>query len=124
MKYLDDYRDPRAAEEVLERIRDTVTRPWCLMEACGGAHHLLRLANERALPAELELLHGPGCPVCAVPVEALDRAVAVASEPGVTFCTCGDLLRVPGRRGSLQDVRARAGDVRVVYSPLDALALA
>ena len=123
MKYLDDYRE-RAADDLLERIRDTVTRSWTLMDACGAAHHLLRFANDRALPEGLGLVHGPGCPVCAMPVEALDRAIAVAAEAGVIFCTSGDLLRVPGRRGSLHDVRERHGDVRVVYSPLDALALA
>lgn len=123
MKYLDDYRE-RAAEGLLERIRDTTTRSWTLMEACGAAHHLLRFAIDRALPVGLELVHGPGCPVCAMPLEALERAVALAGEPGVIFCTSGDLLLVPGCHGSLYDARERQGDVRVVYSPLDALALA
>jgi hydrogenase expression/formation protein HypD len=125
MKYLSDYRDPRAAQALLDKVRDAVTRPWTLMEVCGGqAHHLLRFGTDRAMPAGLELLHGPGCPVCATPAETVDRAVAVAAHPGVVFCTTGDVVRAPGRRGSLADVRDLGGDVRVVYSPLDALALA
>lgn len=123
MKYLDDYRDPRAAEALLKQVRATATRPWTLMDATGGVRHLLRLGVDRALPAGLELVQGPGCPVCAMPESSVDRAVAIATRPDVIFCTSGDLLRVPGRRGTLQDAQGRA-DVRVVYSPLDALGLA
>jgi hydrogenase expression/formation protein HypD len=125
MKYLSDYRDPRAAQALLGEIRDAVTRPWTLMEVCGGqAHHLLRFGTDRALPEGLELLHGPGCPVCASPPEAIDRALAIAALPGVTVCTSGELLLVPGRHGRLADADLHGGDVRAVYSPLDALALA
>ena len=126
MKYLDGYRDPRAAEDLLDRIGAAVTRPWTLAEVCGGqAHHLLRFGTERALPGGLELLHGPGCPVSSTTPEAIDLALDVASRGRVVLCTSGDLLRVPGRRGGcLADAQARQKDVRVVYSPLDALALA
>ncbi|MFO0910792.1 MAG: hydrogenase formation protein HypD [Isosphaeraceae bacterium] len=124
MKYLDGYRDPRAAQGLLARIRAAVTRPWTIMDACGAATHLLRFGIDRELPDGLELVHGPGCPVSLVPVELLDRAMATASVPGVILCTSGDLLRVPGSQGTLNELRHRGADVRPVYSPLDALALA
>lgn len=125
MKYLDEYRDAGAARALLGRIRATVTRPWTLMEICGGqTHNLMKFGIDRALPEGLELVHGPGCPVCVTPLEALDLAMDVAARPGVLFCTFGDMLRVPGSREDLFGVRSRGGDVRMVYSPLDALALA
>lgn len=125
MKYLDEYRDPHRARSLLEQIKRTVTKPWSIMEVCGGqTHTLMRFGIDRALPAGIELVHGPGCPVCVTPLETLDIAMTIAGRPDVTFCTFGDMLRVPGSRENLFDVRARGGDVRVVYSPLDSLALA
>jgi hydrogenase expression/formation protein HypD len=125
MKYLDEYRDPAAARALLERIRRTVTRPWTLMEVCGGqTHSLMKYGIDQALPDGLELIHGPGCPVCVTPLETLDRAMAIAATPGVILATFGDMLRVPGSREDLFRVRGRGGDVRIVYSPLDAIELA
>jgi hydrogenase expression/formation protein HypD len=125
VKYLDEYRAAGPARKLLERIRRTVRRPWTLMEVCGGqTHNLMKFGIDRALPPEIELVHGPGCPVCVTPLETLDRAMAIAERREVIFATFGDLLRVPGSRENLFDVRARGGDVRVVYSPLDAVALA
>lgn len=127
MKYLDAYRDPRAARTLLEEIRRTTTGPWAVLEVCGGqAHNLLRFGADRDLPDGLELLHGPGCPVCATPAEVVARASILAARPDVIVGTPGDLLRVPGGpdRDSLHAARVRGADVRVVYSPLDALALA
>ena len=125
MKYLDEYRDAGTMRAILERIRQTLTRPWTLMEVCGGqTHSLMKFGIDRALPDGLELVHGPGCPVCVTPLETLDRAMEIAGRPEVLFCTFGDMLRVPGSRENLFGVRGRGGDVRVVYSPLDALALA
>jgi hydrogenase expression/formation protein HypD len=125
MKYLDEFRDPGAARHLLARIERTVTRPWSLMEVCGGqTHNLMRFGIDRALPAGLELIHGPGCPVCVTPLETLDRAMAIGARPDVILCTFGDMLRVPGSHENLFDVRAAGADVRVVYSPLDALEIA
>ncbi|MCC6552988.1 MAG: hydrogenase formation protein HypD [Polyangiaceae bacterium] len=125
MKHLDEYRDPEAARRYAAAIRAVVTRPWTLMEVCGGqTHAIVRFGIDELLPPEITLVHGPGCPVCVTPVEMLDRAVAIASRPGVTFCSFGDMLRVPGSTEDLFSVKSRGGDVRVVYSPLDALALA
>ena len=127
MKYLDEYRDPRAARSVVEQIRATATRPWTLMEVCGGqAHNLMRFGIERSFPEGLELIHGPGCPVCLATVETIDQAARIATRSDLIFCTISDLLRVPGSRTSLSELRQSDGetDIRVVYSPLDALALA
>lgn len=125
MKYLDEYRDADAARARLDRLRAIVTRPWTLMEVCGGqTHNLMKFGIDRALPETIELLHGPGCPVCVTPRSTIDRALEIAAIPGVILCTFGDMLRVPGTTGTLHDVRARGGDVRIVYSPLDALPLA
>jgi hydrogenase expression/formation protein HypD len=125
MKYLDEYRDAGTAEALARAIRGAVRRPWALMEVCGGqTHSIVKYGIDRLLPPEVELLHGPGCPVCVTPLEMIDRAHAVASRPGVLFCSFGDMLRVPGSRGDLLSLKARGADVRVVYSPLDALALA
>ncbi len=125
MKFLEEYREPEAARRYAALIRRTVTRPWNLMEVCGGqTHAIVRFGIDELLPPELTLLHGPGCPVCVTSVDILDRALALAARPEVIFCSFGDMLRVPGSERDLFAVKAEGGDVRVVYSPLDALALA
>ena len=125
MELIDEYRDPEAARRYVAAIRAAVTRPWSLMEVCGGqTHALLRFGIDRLLPRELTLVHGPGCPVCVTPVEIIDKALAIAARPEVTFCSFGDMLRVPGSTDDLFAVKSRGGDVRIVYSPLDAVALA
>ena len=125
MRHVDEYRDPAAVEAVRRRIRATVTRPWTLMEVCGGqTHSILKFGMDELLPDEVRLVHGPGCPVCVTPLELIDRAIAIASRPDVTFCSFGDMLRVPGSRDDLLRVKARGADVRIVYSPLDAVRLA
>lgn len=125
MKYIDEYRDPARVRALLDEIHATVTRPWVLMEICGGqTHAFLHHGLDAMLPEGLELVHGPGCPVCVTPLEQIDRALAIASRPEVIFTSYGDMLRVPGSGRDLFSVRAAGGDVRVVYSPLDALALA
>ena len=125
MKYVDEYRDEAAAQRYVKAIRRTVTRSWTLMEICGGqTHTILKFGLDRMLPEEVTLVHGPGCPVCVTPVELLDKAIAIASRPGVTFFSFGDMLRVPGSHKDLLMVKAGGGDVRMVYSPLDALKLA
>lgn len=125
MRHVDEYRDARAIAAVVERIRAIATRRWSLMEVCGGqTHSILKFGMDELLPETVELVHGPGCPVCVTPLELIDRALAIASRPGVTFCSFGDMLRVPGSHDDLLKVKARGGDVRIVYSPLDALRLA
>ena len=125
MRHVDEYRDPKAVEAVVQKIRSTVERPWTLMEVCGGqTHSILKFGLDELLPSQVRLVHGPGCPVCVTPLELIDRAIAIASRPDVTFCSFGDMLRVPGSRDDLLKVKARGGDVRVVYSPLDAVRLA
>jgi hydrogenase expression/formation protein HypD len=125
VKYLDEYRDGEAAKTLASAIARTVTRPWTLMEVCGGqTHTIVKYGIDRILPPELELVHGPGCPVCVTALETIDRAHAIASRPDVTFCSFGDMLRVPGSRGDLLELKSRGADVRVVYSPLDAVKLA
>lgn len=125
MKYVDEYRDPNLAERLLDHIRGTVTRSWTIMEVCGGqTHTLIRSGIDRLLPEGIRLVHGPGCPVCVTPLEQIDRALAIAARPGVIFCSFGDMLRVPGSNTDLLHVRAEGGDVRIVYSPLDALEIA
>lgn len=125
MKFVDEYRDERAAARLAALIRRRVTRSWTVMEICGGqTHTILKSGLEDLLPPEVTLVHGPGCPVCVTPIELIDRAVAVAETPGVIFCSFGDMLRVPGSRRSLLEAKARGADVRVVYSPLDAVKLA
>ncbi|GHF71710.1 hydrogenase formation protein HypD [Kitasatospora xanthocidica] len=125
MKYLEEFRNPELAAGLLADIRATVTRPWALMEVCGGqTHSIIRHAIDQLLPEEVELIHGPGCPVCVTPLEVIDRALAIAARPGVVFCSFGDMLRVPGTDRDLFRVRSEGGDVRVVYSPLDALRIA
>ncbi|MGE3819763.1 MAG: hydrogenase formation protein HypD [Isosphaeraceae bacterium] len=125
MKYLNDDRNPRLARGLLDQIGEATSRPVTLLDAVGGqALNLLRFGTDRQLPEGLKLVHGPACPVCALPPERIDEAVAVAETPGVTLCAPGDLLRVPGTGATLEAVRARGGDVRTVYSALDALAMA
>ncbi|HET9595237.1 MAG TPA: hydrogenase formation protein HypD [Anaeromyxobacteraceae bacterium] len=125
MRYLDEYRDPERARALAERIARTVTRPWVLMEVCGGqTHAIVRYGIDRVIPAAVELVHGPGCPVCVTSLEMIDRAHAIAGVPGVIFTSFGDMLRVPGSRGDLLGLRRRGADVRIVYSPLDALRIA
>jgi hydrogenase expression/formation protein HypD len=125
MKYIDEYRDPDEARCLAAEIARTVTRPWNLMEVCGGqTHAILRFGLDEMLPAAVTLIHGPGCPVCVTPIEIIDRAIAIAARPGVLFCSFGDMLRVPGSTEDLLTVKSAGGDVRVVYSPLDAVALA
>lgn len=125
MKYLDEYRDGQSARRLAAEIRRNVTRPWKLMEICGGqTHAILRYGIDELLPPEITLVHGPGCPVCVTPLELIDQALAIASTPGAILCSFGDMLRVPGSQDDLFAVRARGGDVRVVYSPLDCLKIA
>jgi hydrogenase expression/formation protein HypD len=125
LKYLDEFREPERVLAVAAEIKKTVTRPWTLMEICGGqTHSIVKHGLEDLLPALLTLVHGPGCPVCVTSVEVLDRAVAIARKPNVIFTSFGDMLRVPGTESDLLRVKAAGGDVRVVYSPLDALKLA
>ncbi|MGW4387620.1 hydrogenase formation protein HypD [Streptomyces sp. NPDC004685] len=125
MKYLDEFQDPDLARRLLDDIHSVVTRPWALMEVCGGqTHTIIRHGIDQLLPEKVELIHGPGCPVCVTPLEVIDKALEIASRPGVIFCSFGDMLRVPGTGRDLFQVRGEGGDVRVVYSPLDALHIA
>jgi hydrogenase expression/formation protein HypD len=125
VKHLDEFRDPVLAQKLLERIRQTVSQPRVLMEVCGGqTHSLLRHGIAAELSGTVELIHGPGCPVCVTPAESIDFAQQLAREPGVVLASFGDMLRVPGTAGSLLGVRSAGGDVRMVYSPLDAVELA
>jgi hydrogenase expression/formation protein HypD len=125
VKFLDEYRDADAARKLVAAIARAATRPWVIMEVCGGqTHSIVKYGLDEILPREIELVHGPGCPVCVTPLEMIDRAHAIAAREGVTFCSFGDMLRVPGSRGDLLSLKARGADVRVVYSPLDAVNLA
>ena len=125
MKYLDEYRDPVAAQKLVRAIESIATRPWTIMEVCGGqTHTIVKYGIDEMLPAGIELVHGPGCPVCVTALETIDRAHAVASRPDVIFCSFGDMLRVPGSRGDLLQLKSHGSDVRIVYSPLDAVTIA
>jgi hydrogenase expression/formation protein HypD len=125
MKFQDEYRDPVAAQKLCRAIRAITTRHWTIMEICGGqTHTIVKYGIDELLPPEIELVHGPGCPVCVTPLELVDKAIEIASRPGVIFCSFGDMLRVPGSRHDLLSVKARGGDVRIVYSPLDCLKIA
>ncbi|NEE00645.1 hydrogenase formation protein HypD [Phytoactinopolyspora halotolerans] len=125
MKYLDEYRDPALARRLLDELAATATQPWALMEVCGGqTHTLVRQGIDELLPAGMRMIHGPGCPVCVTPLELLDRAMAIAIRPEVIFTSFGDMLRVPGSDTDLLSLKARGADVRVVYSPIDAVRLA
>lgn len=125
MKHLDEYRDARLSKRLLTGLTKIVRRPWTVMEVCGGQTHVfVRSGIVELLPANLRLVHGPGCPVCVTPIEEIDEALELAARPGITFCSFGDMLRVPGSRTDLLRVRTLGGDVRIVYSPLDALEIA
>ncbi len=125
MKYIDEFRDPEAALKYARAIRQVTTRPWTVMEVCGGqTHAIVRFGIQEILPHEINLVHGPGCPVCVTPVEQVDKAIEIASLPGVIFCSFGDMLRVPGSDKDLLSVKASGGDIRIVYSPLDAVKIA
>lgn len=125
MKYLDEFGDPDLAQRLLSEIERTVTQPWAIMEVCGGqTHTIIRNGIDQLLPEQVTLIHGPGCPVCVTPLETIDRALAIAARPDVIFCSFGDMLRVPGSDKDLFRVKSEGGDVRVVYSPLDAVKIA
>jgi hydrogenase expression/formation protein HypD len=125
VKYVDEYRNEADVQTYVRAIGGRVTRPWTLMEICGGqTHTLIQSGVDRMLPPEVTLVHGPGCPVCVTPLEQIDRAIAIARRPGVVFTSFGDMLRVPGSATDLLAVKAQGGDVRIVYSPLDAVKLA
>ncbi len=125
MKYIDEYRNSEAAGIIAEDIRRMTTTPWTLMEVCGGqTHAIVRFGLDSLLPTEITLVHGPGCPVCVTPVELIEKAIEIASVPGVIFCSFGDMLRVPGISKDLLSVKASGGDVRILYSPLDAIRIA
>jgi hydrogenase expression/formation protein HypD len=125
MKYLDEFSDPDLAVRLLDEIRQTVTRPWAIMEVCGGqTHTIIRNGIDQLLPDGVELIHGPGCPVCVTPLETIDRALAIAARPDVIFCSFGDMIRVPGSSTDLFRIKSEGGDIRIVYSPLDAVKLA
>ncbi len=125
MRFIDEYRDPGQAAAYARALRQVVTRPWMLMEVCGGqTHAIVKFGVDELLPDEVTLVHGPGCPVCVTPLELIEKAIDIASRPGVIFCSFGDMLRVPGRSRDLLSVKAAGGDVRIVYSPLDAVQIA
>ncbi len=125
MKYVDEYRDGKAAEGFARALHKITTRPWTLMEVCGGqTHAIVKFGIDELLPKQITLVHGPGCPVCVTPLELIEKAITIASMPDVIFCSFGDMLRVPGRSRDLLAVKAQGGDVRIVYSPMDALKIA
>jgi len=125
MKYIDEFRDPDLAKATLAKISRITTQHWVMMEICGGqTHSIKRFGLDQLLPEKVELVHGPGCPVCVTPLEQIDKALAIASRPDVIFTSYGDMLRVPGSSTDLFSIRAQGGDVRVVYSPLDSLKIA
>lgn len=125
MKYLTEFRNGEIAQRMAREIHVATTRPWKIMEVCGGqTHSIIKNGIDQMLPPGIEMVHGPGCPVCVTPLELIDKALAIAAQPGVIFCSFGDMLRVPGTEGDLFQVKGRGGDVRVVYSPLDAVDLA
>ena len=125
MRYVDEYRDPQIAHALAGKVAYLATRPWVLMEVCGGqTHTLMRYGISELLPPGIELVHGPGCPVCVTPLELIDQAIHIAALPGVIFTSYGDMLRVPGSRSDLFQARAEGADVRIVYSPMDALNIA
>ena len=125
MKYLDEYRDGELAQKIAREVHRVTTRPWNIMEVCGGqTHAIVKFGIDELLPEAITLIHGPGCPVCVTPLEMIDKALDIAVRPGVIFASFGDMLRVPGSATDLLSVKARGGDVRIVYSPLDAVKLA
>jgi len=125
MKYLDEYRDGDAAQRIAREIHRLTTRPWNIMEICGGqTHAIVKFGIDELLPQQITLIHGPGCPVCVTPLEVIEKALEIAAHPEVIFCSFGDMLRVPGSTTDLLAVKARGGDVRIVYSPLDSVKIA
>ncbi|MFC1527307.1 hydrogenase formation protein HypD [Candidatus Neomarinimicrobiota bacterium] len=125
MKYLDEFRDPVIAKKILSEITKTVTQPWVIMEICGGqTHTIIKNGIDQILPKEIELVHGPGCPVCVTPLEIIDKAMAIASLTNVIFTSFGDMLRVPGSNKDLFQIKSEGGDIRIVYSPLESLKIA
>src|SRR3974390_3343329 len=125
MKFLDEYRDAEAAHKYAREIARVTTRPWTLMECCGGqTHAIVKFGIDELLPKSINLIHGPGCPVCVTPVELIDKALQLAARPDIIFCSFGDMLRVPGSTTALLSVKAGGGGVRIVFSPLDAVKLA
>ena len=125
MKYVDEYRDSQIARKLVDEIHRITTRPWALMEVCGGqTHTLVKQGIDEALPKGVRMIHGPGCPVCVTPLEQIDKALAIAARPDVIFTSYGDMLRVPGSTTDLLSLKARGADVRIVYSPLDAVRIA
>lgn len=125
MKYLDEFSDPALAAKLIDQIKSATTQRWAIMEVCGGqTHSIIRHGIDQLLPDEIEMIHGPGCPVCVTPLEVIDKALDIAARPDVIFCSFGDMLRVPGSGQDLFGIKSRGGDVRVVYSPLDALTIA
>ncbi len=125
MRFVDEYRGGEDAGRLLNAIRGVVTRPWVIMEICGGqTHTLIKAGIDRMLPEEITLVHGPGCPVCVTPMRLIDQAIAIARRPDVIFTSFGDMLRVPGSSADLLKVKSEGGDVRIVYSPLDAVKIA
>lgn len=125
MRFIDEYRDARAAQLYSQALKRVTTKPWTIMEVCGGqTHSIVKFGVDELLPSSVTLVHGPGCPVCVTPLELIEKAIEIASRPNVLFCSFGDMLRVPGISKDLLAVKAAGGDVRIVYSPLDALKLA
>ena len=125
MKYLDEYRDAESARKYALEIARVTTRPWILMEICGGqTHAIVKFGLDELLPRQITLIHGPGCPVCVTPLELIDKALEIAGRPEVIFCSFGDMLRVPGSTTDLLALKASGGDIRILYSPLDAVAIA
>jgi len=125
VRFIDEFRNGKTAAAYIKRIHTVCTHPWTIMEICGGqTHTIVKSGIDDLLPSSLTLVHGPGCPVCVTPLEIIDKAIAIASQPGVLFTSFGDMLRVPGSEKDLLTVKAQGGDVRIVYSPLDAVKLA
>ncbi len=125
MRFIDEYRDAEAAQKLASAIIRVTTKPWTIMEVCGGqTHAIVKFGIDELLPPQITLLHGPGCPVCVTPLELIDKAIDIAARPGVIFTSFGDMMRVPGTKGDLLSTKAAGGDVRMVYSPMDAVKIA
>jgi len=125
MKFVDEYRDGNAAKQIAREIHKVTTKPWTIMEICGGqTHAIIKFGIDKLIPENITLIHGPGCPVCVTPLESIDRAIRLAGREDVIFCSFGDMLRVPGTKKDLLSVKAEGGDIRIVYSPMDALEVA
>ena len=125
MKFIDEYRDEEAARHYSQALKQITTKPWTIMEVCGGqTHAIVKFGIDELLPKQISLVHGPGCPVCVTPLELIEKAIEIASQKKVIFCSFGDMLRVPGKSKDLLSVKAEGGDIRIIYSPLDALKIA